>query len=116
MYTGFAFFEHFIITRGTGNNNEVSPPPLHTHTHTHTHMQQKGITIEVTHTDNPRPKIHEVIADPKDIEFGKHFSDHMLLINWTKDGGWESPRITPFQNLSLSPALSALHYAIEVRG
>ena len=60
------------------------------------------------------PKIQEQVADPKDIEFGKHFSDHMLLINWTKDGGWESPRITPFQNLSLSPALSALHYAIEV--
>jgi len=76
-------------------------------------LKQKGITIEVTHTDNPKPKIHEQVDDPAKIEFGKHFSDHMLLINWTKEGGWESPKITPFQNLSLSPGLSALHYATE---
>ena len=70
----------------------------------------------MTHTDNRKPKIHEQVDDPKKIEFGKHFSDHMLLIDWTKDGGWESPRITPFQDLSLSPGLSALHYATEVGG
>ena len=81
---------------------------------TYTHAQQKGITIEVTHTDNPKPKIHEQVDDPAKIEFGKYFSDHMLLINWTKEGGWESPKITPFRDLSLSPGLSALHYATEV--
>lgn len=48
--------------------------------------------------------------------FGKHFSDHMLTIEWSESGGWEAPRIKPFQNLSLHPASSALHYSIEVGG
>jgi len=38
----------------------------------------------------------------------------MLLMNWSKDGGWESPKITPFQDIPFSPALIALHYAMEV--
>lgn len=79
------------------------------------YTQQKGIVIDVTRTDKPKPKIHEQAnIDPAKIEFGKHFSDHMLLINWTKGGGWESPKITPFNNFSLSPGVIALHYAIEV--
>lgn len=47
--------------------------------------------------------------------FGKQFSDHMLTVNWSEEGGWEAPHIRPFQNLSLHPATSALHYSIEVR-
>lgn len=39
----------------------------------------------------------------------------MLTIGWSEGGGWEAPRIQPFQNLSLHPASSALHYSIEVR-
>lgn len=48
--------------------------------------------------------------------FGKQFSDHMLTIEWSQKDGWEAPRIKPFQNLSLHPASSALHYSIEVGG
>lgn len=45
--------------------------------------------------------------------FGKDFSDHMLEINWTADGGWEQPRIYPLQRFSLHPATTVFHYAIE---
>lgn len=38
----------------------------------------------------------------------------MLTIEWSESGGWEAPRIKPFQNLSLHPASSALHYSIEL--
>lgn len=38
----------------------------------------------------------------------------MLTINWSAGGGWEKPAIKPFQNLSLHPASSALHYSIEL--
>nr|XP_061805100.1 branched-chain-amino-acid aminotransferase, cytosolic-like isoform X5 [Nerophis lumbriciformis] len=37
----------------------------------------------------------------------------MLTVEWNADGGWEAPQIKPFQNLSLHPASSALHYSIE---
>jgi len=49
-----------------------------------------------------------------DIKFGAVFSDHMLEIDWSLDNGWEKPVIKPFQNLSLHPASSCLHYAIEL--
>ena len=35
----------------------------------------------------------------------------MLSIEWTASEGWLAPRITPYQNLSLDPATSVLHYA-----
>ncbi|XP_076027056.1 branched-chain-amino-acid aminotransferase, mitochondrial isoform X2 [Genypterus blacodes] len=38
----------------------------------------------------------------------------MLTINWSEKDGWEVPQIKPFQNLSLHPATSALHYSIEL--
>uniref|UniRef100_A0A8C2WC49 Branched-chain-amino-acid aminotransferase n=1 Tax=Cyclopterus lumpus TaxID=8103 RepID=A0A8C2WC49_CYCLU len=52
--------------------------------------------------------------DPATLVFGKQFSDHMLTINWSAADGWETPHIKPFQNLSLHPASSALHYSIEL--
>ncbi len=70
--------------------------------------------IEVTLTKNPMPKIHEQVKSPNDIVFGKNFSDHMLIASWTKEEGWMKPKIVPYGNLSLSPALSALHYSTEV--
>ncbi|XP_030645500.1 branched-chain-amino-acid aminotransferase, mitochondrial isoform X2 [Chanos chanos] len=38
----------------------------------------------------------------------------MLTVSWSEKGGWEAPQIKPFQNLSLHPASSALHYSIEL--
>ena len=68
----------------------------------------------MTLTKNPKPKIHEQVKSPNEILFGKHFSDHMLLCNWDKDEGWAKPKIVPFGDISVSPAMSALHYATEV--
>ena len=46
--------------------------------------------------------------------FGKHFSDHMLEIEWTEESGWGSPRIGPMRNFSMHPAAKVFHYATEV--
>lgn len=48
------------------------------------------------------------------LVFGHTFTDHMLEIDWDIKHGWHSPKIHPYQNLSLSPASTALHYGIEV--
>lgn len=37
----------------------------------------------------------------------------MLSIEWTATSGWHTPRITPYQNLSLDPATCVFHYAFE---
>ena len=47
------------------------------------------------------------------LRFGTIFSDHMLTASWDVHEGWENPQIKPFQELSLSPAASSLHYAIQ---
>jgi branched-chain amino acid aminotransferase len=47
--------------------------------------------------------------DFKNLEFGAVYSDHMFVIDY-KSGAWQTPKITPFRNLSLSPATAALHY------
>ncbi|XP_029015116.1 branched-chain-amino-acid aminotransferase, mitochondrial isoform X1 [Betta splendens] len=65
------------------------------------------LTFERNPSCHPKP-------DPSKLVFGKHFSDHMLTIYWSEQNGWEAPQIKPFQNLSLHPASSALHYSIEL--
>lgn len=48
-----------------------------------------------------------------DLLFGKTFTDHMLDINWEEGNGWKAPQIIPFQNLSIPPASTGLHYGIQ---
>lgn len=51
---------------------------------------------------------------PKEaLTFGTTFTDHMLEVNWTADGGWGDPRIMPYQDIRMDPASSALHYALQ---
>ncbi|XP_069346392.1 branched-chain-amino-acid aminotransferase, cytosolic isoform X6 [Eulemur rufifrons] len=38
----------------------------------------------------------------------------MLTVEWSSECGWEKPHIKPFQNLSLHPGSSTLHYAVEL--
>jgi|TARA_B110000208_G_scaffold31394_1_gene41284 branched-chain amino acid aminotransferase len=49
----------------------------------------------------------------EDLVFGATFSDHMLEVDWTSEGGWEAPRIVPYGDISLSPAVSSLHYGLQ---
>jgi branched-chain amino acid aminotransferase len=51
--------------------------------------------------------------DYNNIEFGKIFSDHMLVADY-KDGEWQQPEILPYGNMSLSPATSAIHYGQSI--
>ncbi|NWZ88557.1 BCAT2 protein, partial [Poecile atricapillus] len=51
---------------------------------------------------------------PQELVFGKVFTDHMLMVEWSRDRGWGRPKIRPFQELRLHPASSALHYAVEL--
>jgi branched-chain amino acid aminotransferase len=45
----------------------------------------------------------------EDLPFGKHFTDHMLEVDY-EDGQWKTVKIKPYQPLLLSPSLAALHY------
>lgn len=47
------------------------------------------------------------------LVFGHSFTDHMLTCEWDKEAGWSAPVIRPYGDLSIPPASSSLHYAIE---
>ena len=50
----------------------------------------------------------------KELVFGRHFTDHMLSIDWTKDAGWAAPEIIPFGPIKMETSSSSLHYGISV--
>ncbi len=47
------------------------------------------------------------------LEFGKYFTDHMFLMDWTTEKGWHDARIVPYGALPTDPATMVLHYAQE---
>ena len=50
----------------------------------------------------------------KELVFGRLFTDHMLSIDWTKEDGWESPKIIPYGPIKMATSASSLHYGISV--
>ncbi len=52
-----------------------------------------------------------ILADPG---FGKFFTDHMFLAEWTPETDWANARVVPYGPLSLDPATAVLHYAQEI--
>lgn len=48
------------------------------------------------------------------LGFGKHFTDHMFNMDFDMNSGWTNPQIMPFDDMSLSPAVSVFHYAQSV--
>lgn len=62
--------------------------------------------IRTERTANPRTKP----ADG-DLTFGQIFTDHMFVMEGTKQGSWKDPRIVPYGPLLLEPAAAVFHYA-----
>ena len=52
-------------------------------------------------------------VDWDNLPFGKVFSDHMFLMKYA-DGVWQQGEIIPFQNISMHPAMSAIHYGQSI--
>lgn len=48
------------------------------------------------------------------LGFGKYFTDHMLLMDYTAGQGWHDPRIVPYGPISLDPSAMVFHYGQEV--
>lgn len=65
--------------------------------------------IDITLTDNPKQK-----PDFAHLEFGKNFTDHMFIVDYTKGKGWHDARIVPYQPITLDPAAMVFHYGQTV--
>ncbi len=48
------------------------------------------------------------------LGFGRVFTEHMFMMDYTRGQGWHDARVVPYQNISLSPAAMVLHYGQEI--
>ncbi len=65
--------------------------------------------IKIIKNPNPAPK-----PDPSALGFGKIFTDHMFMMDYSRELGWHDARIVPFAPISLHPASTVLHYGSEI--
>ncbi|CAN5264088.1 branched-chain amino acid aminotransferase [soil metagenome] len=59
----------------------------------------------------PTATRNDILMNPG---FGKHFTDHMFLADWTEESGWTDARVIPYGPLLLDPATAVFHYAQEI--
>lgn len=46
----------------------------------------------------------------ENLGFGRYFTDHMFLMEWNRDRGWNNAKISPYTSFSMDPASTVLHY------
>ena len=66
--------------------------------------------IKITRTTNPKKKPEKGAP----LGFGKIFTDHMFIMNYTEGKGWHDARIVPYGELSLEPSSMVFHYGQEM--
>lgn len=64
--------------------------------------------IKITKTTSPKAKPQGKLG------FGKVFTDHMFVMNYTEGQGWHDARIVPYAPLTLDPSAMVFHYGQEM--
>ena len=65
--------------------------------------------IKITKTTCPKEK-----PEASTLGFGKFFSDHMFIMDYSREEGWHDARIVPFGPFEIHPASTVLHYGSEI--
>ncbi|MEZ5707996.1 MAG: branched-chain amino acid aminotransferase [Blastomonas sp.] len=68
-------------------------------------------SVEPKANPTPAAEREALIADPG---FGKIFTDHMVIIDFTRGKGWHDPRVVARAPIPMDPASCVLHYAQEI--
>lgn len=64
-------------------------------------------TLDISITKVAKSRLAETDFD--NLPFGRTFSDHMFVADYA-NGEWKNFQIVPYGEISLSPAISAIHY------
>ena len=56
------------------------------------------MNITITKKENPGK-----LPETDELGFGKYFTDHMFLMDYSDTDGWHNARIVPFGSVSMSP-------------
>ena len=68
------------------------------------------LDIKIVRTTEPKAKPQ----DESKLGFGKIFTDHMFLMDYTAGEGWHDARVVPYASLPMDPATVVFHYAQEI--
>ncbi|WP_058303916.1 branched-chain amino acid aminotransferase [Gorillibacterium timonense] len=69
----------------------------------------QSTAIRIVRSESLKPK-----PDPTQLGFGRIFTDHMLLVDYTEGKGWHDARIVPYGPFSLDPSAMVFHYGQTV--
>lgn len=71
------------------------------------------MTIKITPSTHPVSPTEraEKLAKPG---FGKYYTDHMIVAEWSEIAGWSEAELKPYAPISLDPATMVFHYGQEI--
>ena len=61
--------------------------------------------IKIVKTTTPKKK-----PESNALGFGKHFTDHMFVMDYSTEKGWYDPRIIPYGPFEFEPSCMVFHY------
>ncbi|UVI27767.1 branched-chain amino acid aminotransferase [Paenibacillus spongiae] len=67
----------------------------------------QAVEIQRTVTKKEKPSEQK-------LGFGVYYTDHMFILDYSVESGWHSPRIVPYQPITLDPAAKVFHYGQTV--
>lgn len=70
-------------------------------------MTKTKIDVTLSATRKEKPKSDQ-------LEFGRVFTDHMFVMDYSPAKGWHDPKIVPYEPITLSPASMVFHYGQTV--
>lgn len=68
-----------------------------------------ALNFTVTKNSNPTSSA-DIAAILENPGFGKHFTDHMVTIDWTPEKGWHDAQVRPYEPFAMDPASNVFHY------
>ena len=70
-------------------------------------MTDQTIQVELSQTRKNKP-------NSKELAFGRNFTDHMFVMDYSAGLGWHNASIIPYQELKVDPASMIFHYGQSV--
>ncbi|MGM8364481.1 branched-chain amino acid aminotransferase [Virgibacillus sp. W0181] len=70
-------------------------------------MKERIIQKSLASNKKPKPQTDQ-------LEFGRVFTDHMFMMDYTPEAGWHDARIVPYEPLTIDPAAMIFHYGQSV--
>lgn len=70
-------------------------------------MEEQTIRVQLSETKKEKPQDDQLV-------FGKIFTDHMFVMDYSEPLGWHNASIVPYQPLQIEPSAMVFHYAQSV--